>query len=326
MKKTIISALMVLGMAVSASSAMAGEIINGAGATFPAPAYTKWFYAYEKETGVKINYQAIGSGGGIKQVSEGTVDFGASDAPLKGKDQDAKKLVMVPTVAGAVAVVYNLPGVESLNLPTSVIVDIFMGKITKWNDKAIAAANPGVNLPDKAIIVAHRADGSGTTNIFTSYLSIDQDWKDYIGAGTTVQWPVGLGGKGNEGVAGIVRGKAGSIGYVEVAYANQNKMQIAAVGNKTGKFIFPTQEGVKAAMDTAKIPDDFNVMIVNAPGNDAYPISGFTFLLLRKDYAKTPEVVKFVEWAYKNGDAAASSLEYVPLSDVVKAKALAKIK
>ncbi len=326
MKKIIISAVMALGMAVAASTAMAGEIINGAGATFPAPAYSKWFYNYEKATGVKINYQAIGSGGGIKQVSEGTVDFGASDSPLKGKEQDAKNLIMVPTVAGAVAVVYNLPGVDSLNLPTSVIVDIFMGKITKWDDQAIKAANPGVNLPNKSIIVAHRADGSGTTHIFTSYLAIDQDWKDYVGADKSVSWPVGLGGKGNEGVAGIVKGKMGAIGYVEVAYANQNKMQIAAVGNKAGKFIMPTSEGVKAAMDSATVPADFNVFIVNAPGNDAYPISGFTFILLRKGYAKTPEVVKFIEWAYKSGDAAASSLEYVPLSDAVKAKALAKIK
>ncbi len=326
MKKIIISMLMTVGLALTASSAFAGEIINGAGATFPYPAYSKWFYSYEKETSVKINYQAIGSGGGIKQVSEGTVDFGASDAPLKGKDQAARKLVMVPMIAGAVAMVYNLPGVDSLNLPTDVIVGIFMGNITKWDDPAIKAANPGVNLPNKAITVAHRADGSGTTNIFTSFLSIDQDWKDYIGAGSSVSWPVGLGGKGNEGVAGIVKSRAGAIGYVELAYALENHMQVAAVGNKSGKFIFPTQEGVKAAMNSATIPDDFNVMIVNAPGDTAYPISGFTFLLLRKDYAKTPEVVKFIEWAYKNGDAAASALQYVPLSDAVKAKALAKIK
>ncbi len=324
--KVLLSAVLLM----TSASAYAAEIINGAGATFPQPIYTKWFYEYNQKTGYSINYQGIGSGGGIKQVSEGTVDFGASDAPLTGDDQAKKKLVMIPTVAGAVTLTYNIPGVETgLKLTPDIIAGIYLGNITKWNDSRIQAVNAGIQMPDLGIVVARRSDGSGTTDIFTHYLSsVSAEWSSKVGAGTAVKWPVGVGGKGNPGVAGIVKNTKGAIGYVELAYVIQNKMAYATVQNKAGNFIVPSIASTRAAAATAQIPDNFYVYIVNAPGADAYPISGFTFLLIKKHYpdkAIGKAVVEFVKWAYQTGDKAAESLYYVPLPEDLKTRAIASL-
>lgn len=323
-------ALAALAVVLAAGAASAREMINGAGATFPYPLYSKWFHEYENQSGYAINYQSIGSGGGIKQVTDGTVDFGASDAPLSQADQDKRKLVQIPTVAGAVTMTYNIPGIGTgLKLTPAVISGIYLGKITKWNDPAIVAVNPGLNLPDMGIVVAHRSDGSGTTAIFTNYLSsVSEDWKSKVGAGTAVKWPAGVGGKGNEGVAGVVKNTKGSIGYVELAYVVQNKMAYADVQNKSGNFVTPSLASVKAAAASFELPEDFNVVIVNAPGANAYPIAGFTFLLLKKHYsdkATGKAVVEFVKWSFKSGDAMAEKLLYVPLPDEVKARALKRL-
>jgi phosphate transport system substrate-binding protein len=322
MKKIImLAALMVMALGVGQS--FAGVVLNGAGATFPYPLYSKWFYSYEKETGVKINYQSIGSGGGIAQVKAGTVDFGASDAPLKGEQLREAGLFQFPMVAGVVAVVYNVPGVDKgLKLSSKVIADIYMGKVRKWDDPAITGDNPGVNLPSLPIVVAHRSDGSGTTNIFTWYLSdVSTDWKVRAGSGTAVSWPAGIGGKGNEGVAGIVRQTRGAIGYVELAYAQQNKIPFAMVGNRDGNFVYPSDETCKAAASNAYVPDDFYTKFTYASGKNSYPIAGFTFILVhkkQKDPAKWQALMNFVEWAYKNGDKDASELDYVPLPAKLK--------
>ena len=329
MKKFAILAAAV-AIVLCMGTAYAGVTLNGAGATFPYPLYSKLFYTYEKETGTKINYQSIGSGGGIAQVKAGTVDFGASDAPLKGEQLREAGLFQFPMVAGVVAVAYNLPGVDKgLKLSSAAVANIYLGKIKKWNDPAIAKDNPGVNLPNAPIIVAHRSDGSGTTNIFTWYLSdVSPDWKARVGSGTAVDWPVGIGGKGNEGVAGVIKQTKGSIGYIELAYATQNKIPYAMVGNRDGNFLYPSQETCKAAAKNAFIPDDFYVKFTYSSGKDSYPIAGFTFLLLhknQKDAAKAKEFIKFVEWAYKNGDKDAASLDYVPLPDKLKKKVRAAI-
>ncbi len=325
---TILVAVMVLALGVGAAAA---GTLNGAGATFPYPLYSKWFYAYEKETGTKINYASIGSGGGIAQVKAGTVDFGASDAPLKGEQLREAKLFQFPTVAGVVAMVYNLPGVDKgLKLSSPTIAGIYLGKIKRWNDPAITGANPGAKIPDLPIIVAHRSDGSGTTNIFTWYLcDVSPEWKVKVGSGTAVDWPVGIGGKGNEGVAGVVKQTRGALGYVELAYALQNKMTYAMVGSRDCSYLFPTQETCKAAAKNAFVPNDFYVKFTYSSGKESYPIAGFTFLLVplkHKDAAKVQEFVKFVEWAYKNGDKDAASLDYVPLPEKLKSKALAALK
>jgi phosphate transport system substrate-binding protein len=308
-------------LAVS-SVARAQVELTGAGATFPYPIYSKWFSEYAGKTNVKINYQSIGSGGGIRQLTEGTVDFGASDAPMS--DAEIAKLkvpvIHVPTVMGAVVLTYNVPEVtEPLKLTGDVVADIFLGKITKWNDPRIAATNPGVKLPAQDILVVHRSDGSGTTYIFSDYLSnVSPAWKQAPGTGKELQWPVGIGGKGNEGVAGQVKQTPYSIGYVELAYARQNKLPYATLKNAAGKFIVPSIDAVTAAAATANLPPttDFRVSIVNAPGAEAYPISSFTYLLVPKSYAdpaKGKALLDFVKWAIHDGEKEAPALDYAPL-------------
>ncbi|MHB9132717.1 MAG: phosphate ABC transporter substrate-binding protein PstS [Armatimonadota bacterium] len=313
-------AVMVL-IAISQALA-AGPNLNGAGATFPYPLYSKWFSVYGQNAGVQINYQSIGSGGGIKQLQAGTVDFGASDAPLS--DADLKKMpapvVHIPTVAGAVVLVYNLPGIgKGLKLSPQVIAGIYLGQITKWNDKNIKALNPKVNLPGLTIAVAYRSDGSGTSYIYTSYLSaVSSAWKSKVGAGKSVNWPVGIGGKGNEGVSGIVQQTPGSIGYVELAYAVQNKLSYASIRNKSGNFIEPGIASTTAAAAGAvsAMKKDVRVSIVNSAGKTAYPIAGFTYILIYKhpkDAARGKAVVTFLRWANYDGQKYAAPLLYAPL-------------
>jgi phosphate transport system substrate-binding protein len=309
--------------------------LNGAGATFPNPMYSKWFSEYHKiHSDVQINYQPIGSGGGIRQVTAGTVDFGASDMPMTDKQlQDAKvKILNIPTVLGAVVPAYNIPGVSGeVKFTPEMLSGIFLGKITKWNDKAITAANPGVNFPDKDIIVVHRSDGSGTSFIFTDYLSkVSPDWKNQVGSDTSVKWPLGMGGKGNEGVAGYIRNLAGSIGYVELIYAVQNNIPYGSVKNSAGVFVKASLESVTAAAASApKMPADFRVSITNAPGKDAYPISSFTWLLIpdqSKDPAKGKILADFLNWMVADGQKMTSALSYAPLPDNVVAKVKEAIK
>jgi phosphate transport system substrate-binding protein len=302
-----------------------GADLTGAGATFPYPIYSKWFADYAAKTGVKINYQSIGSGGGIRQLSEQTVDFGASDAPMSDDEMSKAKggqVMHFPTVLGAVVLTYNVPEItRPLRLTGDAVADIFLGQITKWNDAKIAALNPGVKLPASDIIVAHRSDGSGTSYIFTDYLTtVSPSWASGPGKGKDVKWPVGLGGKGNEGVTGIVKQTPGAIGYVELAYAKQNKLPYAQVRNAAGQFVAPTIESVTAAAAGAAkaLPPttDFRVSIVNAPGKEAYPISSFTWILVyanQSDATKGKKLVDFLRWAFNSGEAAASSLDYAPL-------------
>lgn len=321
---TIIAALLL------AVPVMAAEALNGAGATFPYPLYSKWFYTYEKQTNTKLNYQSIGSGGGISQIKAGTVDFGASDSPLTGKELRAAGLFQFPMVAGSVAVVYNVPGVPSgLKLSSQAVADIFLGKIKKWNDPAIAKSNPGVKLPALPVVPVHRSDGSGTTNIFTWYLEdVSSQWKLEVGSGKAVSWPAGIGGKGNEGVAGTVKQTKGAIGYVEFAYALQNKLSYAALGNREGEFVLPSIETAQAAAANAKVPGDYFVRFTYAPGKNAYPIAGFTYILLKKnneDKAKIAEFKKFVKWAFENGDKDAVALHYVPVPEKLNARIIADL-
>jgi phosphate transport system substrate-binding protein len=310
--------------------------VTGAGATFPYPLYSKWFYEYSNaHPGVNFNYQSIGSGGGIRQITAGTVDFGASDAPMK--DEDMAKLpgpiFHIPTAIGAVTVVYNLEGVKNgLKLTQDALADIYLGKITRWNDPQIASQNPGVKLPGEDIVVAHRSDGSGTTDIFTNYLAtVDAGWKKKVGRGKSVKWPVGLGGKGNEGVAGVVRQTPGAIGYVELAYATQNKMTVAAVRNREGNFILPSLESTsEAAAGAAKtMPADYRVALVDAPGKDSYPICGLTWLLVyrdQKDAAKGKALVSFLKWAMHDGQKMNAPLLYAPIPKAVVEKVDATLK
>ncbi|HUO25967.1 MAG TPA: phosphate ABC transporter substrate-binding protein PstS [Candidatus Aquilonibacter sp.] len=313
--------------------------LNGAGATFPYPIYSKWFSEYHKiHSDVQINYQSIGSGGGIRQVTEGTVDFGASDMPMTDeqlKQADSQlhtKVLNIPTVLGAVVPVYNIPGVSSeLKFTPDVLAGIYLGRITNWNDKAISAANPGVSFPNQEIVVVHRSDGSGTTFIWTDYLSkISPEWKSEVGSGTSVKWPKGMGGKGNEGVAGSVRLLPGSIGYVELIYAVQNKILYGSVRNAAGTFLKASLEGVTAAAASApKMPSDFRVSITNAPGKDAYPISSFTWMLIpsqSKDPAKGKILADFLSWMVSDGQSMTSALEYAPLPANVAAKVKEAIK
>jgi phosphate transport system substrate-binding protein len=305
-------------------AATGGAVLTGAGATFPNPIYTKWFDAYARETGVRINYQSIGSGGGIRQFTEGTVDFGATDGPMTGAQIAAVKgnVRHVPTVLGAVAVTYNVPSLReaSLRFDGATLADIFLGRITRWNDRRIAALNPGVALPEEDIIVAHRSDGSGTTYIFTDYLTkISPEWKEKVGRATSVNWPTGLGGKGNEGVTQQVKQADGSMGYVELIYAVSNGLPVAMVKNSAGSFIEPTLKSVTAAAASARLgPDtDFRVSITDAPGADAYPISSFTWLLLPK-VAKSSDKSKalddFVRWMLRPAaQRMAADLHYAPL-------------
>jgi len=309
-----------------ASASSGGADLTGAGATFPNPIYAKWFYDYAEQTGVKVNYQSIGSGGGIRQLTEGTVDFGASDAPMSEAEMAAAKgkVLHFPTVIGAVAVTYNLENVSApLKFTPDVLADVFLGKITRWNDPRIAADNAGVSLPAEDILVVHRSDGSGTSYIFTDYLSSVSDaWKNGPGTGKDVAWPVGLGGKGNEGVTGQVKQTPGSIGYVELAYANQNGLPVAEIRNQAGNFVKASLEGATAAAAgvASSLPadTDFRVSIVNAPGADAYPISSFTWLLVYQqmdDAAKEKKLTDFIRWALTEGESAAAALDYAPLPE-----------
>jgi phosphate transport system substrate-binding protein len=309
--------------------------LNGAGATFPNPMYSKWFSEYHKiHSEVQVNYQPIGSGGGIRQVTAGTVDFGASDMPMTDKQlQESKaKILNIPTVLGAVVPAYNIPGVGGeVKFTPEALAGIFFGKISKWNDKAITASNPGMNFPDKDIIVVHRSDGSGTSFIWTDYLSkVSPEWNSQVGSDTSVKWPIGMGGKGNEGVAGLIRQLSGSIGYVELIYAVQNNIPYGSVRNAAGTFIKASLDSVTAAAASAlKMPADFRVSITNAPGKDAYPISSFTWLLIpaqSKDAAKGKILSDFLSWMVTDGQKMTSALSYAPLPENVVAKVKEAIK
>jgi phosphate transport system substrate-binding protein len=318
------------------TSASAQVLINGAGATFPNPLYSKWFSEYAKlDPSVQFNYQSIGSGAGQRQLLAQTVDFGASDVPMK--DEQLKnapgKILHIPTVAGAVVITYNLEGNPKLKLDGSTLADIFLGQITKWNDPRIAALNPGVNLPRTDIVVAHRSDGSGTTGIFTAYLNtVSPAWKEKVGSDVSVQWPAGLGGKGNDGVSGLVKQSPGAIGYIELIYALQNKLPIADMKNAAGNFVTPSLDSVTAAMEGAQIPDDLRFMIINPPGDTAYPIGGCTYLLVYEDlkgHIKDPshatKVVDFLKWAETDGQKLAPALDYAPLPEALRKRVLERI-
>jgi phosphate transport system substrate-binding protein len=309
--------------------------LNGAGATFPNPIYQKWFSEYHNAHGdVQINYQSIGSGGGIKQLQSGTVDFGASDGPMTDEQlsQTPGKVFHIPTVLGAVVPTYNIEGVSGeIKFAPDVLADIYLGNIKKWNDPRIAKANPGMKFPDADIVVVHRSDGSGTTYIFTDFLSkISSAWKDKVGKGTSVNWPVGLGGKGNEGVSGMVKQTEGSIGYVELIYALSNKMPYGSVQNASGAFVKASLESVTAAAGSVKdMPDDFRVSITNAPGKAAYPISSFTWLLVPaewSDASKEKAFVDFLNWMVDKGQTMTEALAYAPLPKSVATKVKARIK
>ena len=323
------TALLLVGVSATASAQMA---INGAGATFPYPIYSKWFDAYAKvDPSVRFNYQSIGSGGGQKQILSQTVDFGASDGPMSD-DNLAKapgKIFHIPTVAGAVVISYNLPGSPKLKLDGDTIAGMYLGQIKKWNDPKLTALNPGTKLPDDDIVVVHRSDGSGTTFIFTDYLSkISPEWKTKVGTNTSVNWPTGLGGKGNEGVSGQIKQTPGAIGYVELIYAIQNKMPDAQVKNAAGQFVEPAIESVTAALSTAEIPDDFRFSMTNAPGKDAYPICGATWLLVyqqQKDPAKGKKLVEFLKWSMDKGEEMAKNLDYAPLPENVQQRVVKRI-
>jgi phosphate transport system substrate-binding protein len=295
--------------------------ISGAGATFPYPVYSKWADTYSKETHVKLNYQAIGSGGGIKQISEGTVDFGASDAPLKPEELDKAQLVQFPVIMGGVVPVINIAGVKAgeLKLTADVLADLFMGKIKKWNDPRLVASNPGLKLPDTAVTVVHRSDGSGTTWIFTNYLSkVSPDWSKTVGSDKSVAWPTGVGGKGNQGVASYVQRINGAIGYVESAYSLQNHIPHAKLKNHEGAFVDPTDESVQAAAKGADWAHarGFYVILTDQPGAGAWPITGASFILVhrqQKDAEVGRAVLRFFDWGYRNGAAAAKELGYIPM-------------
>jgi phosphate transport system substrate-binding protein len=332
MKKWAILVGALVAIGASVTPALAQMLMNGAGATFPYPIYSKWFEEYTRvDPGARFNYQSIGSGGGIRQITERTVDFGASDGPMT--DDQLKKapgeLFHIPTVLGAVVATYNLPGSPKLRFSGDVLADIFLGKITKWSDARIKALNPSVALADQPIVVVHRSDGSGTTYIWVDYLSkVSPDWAQKVGKGTSVNWPVGLGGKGNEGVAGQVKNAPGALGYVELAYAITNKLPAAAVKNQAGKFMEATIESTTAAA-AASMPEDFRVSLTNPPGDDAYPIASFTWLLVYKDQpneAKGRALTRFLWWAIHDGQKFPPALLYAPLPAPVVKQIEAKIK
>lgn len=315
-----------LGAAIAgASLAAQAQEITGAGASFPAPLYSKWADAYHKASGAKINYQSVGSGAGLRQIRGKTVDFGASDMPLTDEELNKDGLVQFPTVIGGVVPVVNIAGVTAgqLKLTGPLLADIYLGKIAKWSDPAIAAINPGLKLPDAQIALVRRADGSGTSFIFTNYLSkISPDWKAKVGEGTAVNWPAGLGGKGNEGVSAYVQRVPNSIGYVEYAYAKQNKMAAAQLQNAAGKFVAPADATFAAAAAGADWTKSFYQLLTNQPGADAWPISGATFILMQKAQDKPAQAaaaLKFFDWAFANGDKMAAELDYVPLPAAVEA-------
>ena len=327
--RKILTGVLLVGVTATASAQM---MINGAGATFPYPIYSKWFDEYAKvDPSVRFNYQSIGSGGGQKQILAQTVDFGASDGPMSDDNltKAPGKILHVPTVAGAVVVAYNLEGNPMLKLDGETSAAIFLGKIKQWNDPKLASLNPGVKLPDKEIVVAHRSDGSGTTFIFTDYLSkVSPEWKTKVGNNTSVNWPTGIGGKGNEGVAGQVRQTPGALGYVELIYAIQNKMPYADLKNAAGEFVKPALESVTAALATADVPDDFRFSMTNAPGKDAYPIAGATWLLVyrdQKEAAKGKKLVEFLKWALTKGEAMANALDYAALPPALQQRVMKRI-
>ncbi|MDY7031451.1 MAG: phosphate ABC transporter substrate-binding protein PstS [Thermodesulfobacteriota bacterium] len=304
----------------------ANTTLNGAGASFPYPVYSAWAFKYHKVTGTKLNYQSIGSGGGVRQIVNRTVDFGASDAPLQSHELRKNKLLQFPAVIGGVVLVVNIPGIQSgeLKLDGDSVCDIFMGEIQYWNDGKIKKLNPELKLPDKKITVVHRSDGSGTTAIFTDYLSgVCARWKEKVGTGKAVKWPVGIGGKGNEGVANYVKRVKYSIGYVEFAYAEQNKLSHTLLQNLAGTFVEPSFESFKAAADSGDFDpsEDFHLWLNNAPGPHAWPIAGATFILLAEEKAgSNKDVVQFFDWAFKKGDETAQKLIYIPLPQSLKEK------
>jgi phosphate transport system substrate-binding protein len=315
----------VVGLALASFATLsASQDVTGAGASFPAPLYSKWAADYNKATSVKINYQSVGSGAGLRQIEAKTVDFGASDAPLKDDELAKKGLMQFPTVIGGVIPVVNIKGIApgQLKLSGQVLGDIYLGKITKWTDPAIKALNPTLDLPDAAIAPVRRADGSGTSFIFTNYLSkVNAEWKSKVGEGTAVNWPVGAGGKGNEGVAAFVGRLPNSIGYVEYAYVKQNKMTFAQLKNAAGNFVSPEDGAFKAAAAGAEWSKSFYQILTEQPGKDSWPITGATFILMQKVQDKPAQAaasLKFFEWAYKNGDKTADDLDYVPMPAAVK--------
>ena len=326
MKKTLL-AVCLFALAWSAAQA---QKLTAAGATFPYPIYSKWFSEYSAaHPGVEINYQSIGSGGGIQQVTKGLVDFGASDMPMTDQalSQSPVKLIHIPTVLGAVVPIFNVPGVQDVKFSSDVLADIFLGKISNWNDARIAKDNPGEKFPDQKIIVVHRAEGSGTTFIWTDYLSkVSKEWNDGPGKGSAVNWPTGVAGKGNENVAGLVRQMPGSIGYVELIYALQNKINFGAVKNASGSFVKASIEGVTAAAASVKqMPADYRISITNAPGANAYPISSFTYLLVPTsggDATKRKVLKDMLSWCIKSGEGEVSQLSYAPLPDALQQKVL----
>lgn len=323
MKLSLIHVL-VAGALSAGGLAQASQEATGAGASFPAPLYSKWAADYHKATGVKINYQSVGSSAGVKQIDAKTVDFGASDEPLKDEELAKKGLVQFPTVIGGIVPVVNIKGVApgQLKLSGQVLGDIYLGKITKWNDAAITALNPGVALPDATIAPVRRADGSGTTFGFTNYLSkVNAEWKEKVGEGKAVNWPTGAGGKGNEGVAAFVGRLPNSIGYVEYAYVKQNKLTYAQLQNKEGVYVSPDDESFKAAAAGADWTKSFYQILTNQPGKNAWPITSATFILMHKTQDKPAQAtttLKFFDWAYKQGDKTAADLDYVPMPDAVK--------
>ena len=324
MKMSAIRILVAGVLSAGAASGAWAQEATGAGASFPAPLYAKWASDYHKATGVKLNYQSVGSGAGLRQIEAKTVDFGASDAPLSDADLAKKGLVQFPTVVGGVVPVVNIKGIASgqIRLSGQVLGDIYLGKITHWNDAALKALNPGVPLPDAAIAPVRRADGSGTSFIFTNYLSkVNAEWKSKVGEGTAVNWPTGAGGKGNEGVAAFVGRLPNSIGYVEYAYVKQNKMTYVQMQNAEGQFVSPDDSAFKAAAAGADWAKSFYQILTNQPGKESWPITGATFILMQKSQEKPVQAatsLKFFEWAYKTGDKTASDLDYVPMPDSVK--------
>jgi phosphate transport system substrate-binding protein len=327
MRNTALSKFAAFAAAAAFSGAAFAADITGAGATFPYPIYAKWADAYKKQTGVGLNYQSIGSGGGIKQITAKTVQFGASDMPMNPEELSKHGLMQFPAVMGGVVPVYNIKGLDSgaITLTGKQIAEIYLGKIKKWNDPALAANNPGVKLPDQAISVVHRSDGSGTTFIFANYLSkVNAEWKSAVGEGTSVKWPTGVGGKGNEGVANYVGRIDGAIGYVEYAYAKQNKLKVAKMVNREGRAVSPNDESFKAAAagaDWARAPG-MALLLTEQPGAGSWPMTGATFILMHVTQDKpenAKEVLKFFDWAFANGDSMATELDYVPMPDSVVA-------
>jgi phosphate transport system substrate-binding protein len=323
---------LLIALGLSAGGALAQLTMTGAGATFPYPIYSKWFDEYAKvDPSVRFNYQSIGSGGGQKQIIAQTVDFGASDGPMSDANlaKAPGKILHIPTVAGAVVITYNLPDNPTLKLDGPTVANIFLGTITKWSDPAIAGQNPGIKLPDSDILVVHRSDGSGTSYIFTDYLSkVSPDWKAKVGVNTAVKWPTGLGAKGNEGVSGQIEQTPGAFGYVELIYAAQNKMPVAQLKNAAGSYVTPTTDSVTAALASAQIPDDFRFSMTDAPGADSYPISGVTWLLVyqkQTNAGKGKKMVEFLQWALTKGEEMAKPLDYAPLPQALRDRVLKRI-